>query len=328
MDINDPPEPNRPDLFRNIYAPPEFDRANLFHGVVAGVVMTVIFGIGGFFLVYDDQGYMGTVLFLLVPFVAGFATALVARGRNVITSSLILGLLFCTAILLLTGFEGVVCVIMSAPLIAVGLTIGALIGWMVRVYIVDRSGVAKTLTLLLLLVIPIFLMGANRTEESVGRNLRTQTVSDTLVVDYAPETVWNELKSMESINASKTFLMKIGLPVPVSCQTEGEGIGGKRTCYFEHGFIEERITEWNFPRSMKFEIVAFDVPGRPWLSFKDASYDIQRVDNRTVITRKTTIVSRLSPAWYWRRLEAIGVHTEHHYLFEGLANSLNEGLTK
>src|SRR2546421_115006 len=206
---------------------PQLDGANLALGLLVGVVTAVVFGGGGFLLAYNSQGYMGSVLFLLVPIATGFATALVARRRNVIIASLILGLLFCTAILLLTGFEGFVCVLMSAPLIAVG------------------------------------------------------------------------------------------LPVPVSCKTEGEGVGGKRTCYFEHGFIEERVTEWDFPRSMKFDIVASEVPGRPWLSFRDAGYEIKRVDNHTLIIRNTTIVSRLSPAWYWKRLEAIGVHTEHEYLFEG-----------
>src|SRR5262249_39850364 len=95
-------------------------------------------------------------------------------------------------------------------------------------------------------------------------------------------------------------------------------------CYFEHGFIEERITEWHFPSSMRFEIVESDVPGRPWLGFKDASYSISQRGNQTVITRTTTIVSRLTPAWYWRRLEAIGVHTEHEYLFEGLRKKVEE----
>lgn len=73
---------------------------------------------------------------------------------------------------------------------------------------------------------------------------------------------------------------------------------------------------------MKFEIVESDVPGRPWLGFKDAGYTISRQGNRTAVTRTTTIISRLSPAWYWRRLEAIGVHTEHKYLFEALKNKL------
>ena len=301
---------------------PELDGNNLAYGLIAGVITAVVFGVGGFLLAYNELGYMGTVLFVLVPSAAGFATALVARRRNVLMASLILGLLLCTTILLLTGFEGFVCVLMSSPLIAIGLALGAAVGWLVRTNVIDKARSSKTLTLLMMLVIPMFLMGANRTEESVWRSLRTQTVSDSLEVDAPPETVWNELKSMESITASKTFLMKIGLPVPVSCKTEGEGVGGKRTCYFQHGYIQERITEWNFPHSMKFEIVAFDVPGRPWLSFQDAGYDIQRVGNRTLITRKTTIVSRLSPAWYWRRLEAIGVHTEHEYLFEGLGNKL------
>ena len=303
---------------------PQLDGTNLALGLLAGVVTAVVFGVGGFLLAYNSQGYMGSVLFLLVPIATGLATALVARRRNVIIASLILGLLFCTAILLLTGFEGFVCVLMSAPLIAVGLALGGLFGWLVRVNVIDKSRSSKSLTLLMMLVIPMFLMGANRTEESVGRRLRMQTVTDTLVVDSSPESAWNELKSMESITASKTFLMKIGLPVPVSCRTEGEGVGGKRTCYFEHGFIEERITEWDFPRSMKFDVVASEVPGRPWLSFRDASYEIKRVDNHTLITRNTTIVSRLSPAWYWRPLEAIGVHTEHAYLFEGLKNKLNK----
>ncbi len=301
---------------------PEFDGINLAHGLLAGCLTAVVFGIGGFLLAYNSAGYMGSTLFLLVPIAAGFATALVARRRNVLIASLIIGLLLCTLILLLTGFEGFVCVLMSAPLIAIGLAFGGLFGWLVRVQVLDKSRSSKTLTLLLMLVMPIFLTGANRTEESLTRGPRTQTVSDTLVVDASPETVWNELKSMESITARKTFLMKIGLPVPVSCKTEGEGVDGKRTCYFEHGYIEERITEWNFPHTMKFEIVAFNVPGRPWLSFQDAGYEIQRVGNKTLITRKTTIVSRLAPAWYWRRLEAIGVHTEHEYLFEGLGNKL------
>ena len=301
---------------------PEFDGANLMLGLVAGIVTAVVVGIGGFFLVYNDQGYMGWTLFLAVPFATGFVIALVARNVNVLIASIIVGLLFCTAILLLTGFEGFVCVLMSAPLLIVGLALGALIGWGVRINVIDKSQSTKMFTLLLMLITPMFLMGANQTEKSLTRNLRSETFADTLIVDAPPEAVWNELKSMESITATRTFLMKIGLPVPTSCKTEGEGVGGKRTCYFEHGYIEERITEWNYPRSMKFEIVAFDVPGRPWLSFQDAGYDIQRSGNQTWIRRNTTIVSRLSPAWYWRPLEGIGVHTEHQYLFEGLGKKL------
>src|SRR5260370_30962754 len=214
----------------NIEDTPRLDGINLLLGLMAGVTTAVVFGVGCFLLVYNTQGFMGWTLFLLVPIATGFATALVARRRNVIIASLILGLLFCTAILLLTGVEGFVCVLMSAPLIAFGLAFGGLFGWLVRVQVIDKSKSAKTLTLLMLLVTPMFLMGANRAEESVGRSLRTQTLSDTLLVDSSPESAWNELKNMESITASKTFLMKIGLPVPVSCRSESRRDRWKRTC--------------------------------------------------------------------------------------------------
>ena len=127
---------------------------------------------------------------------------------------------------------------------------------------------------------------------------------------------------MDRVNAHKGILMRIGLPVPVSCSIDKEEVGGTRTCYFESGYIEERITEWKPPHSMKLEITAWDVPGRPWLDFKDATYEIHEANGRAVMTRTTTIVSRLLPAWYWKKFEKIGVETEHEYLFEAVRNSL------
>jgi len=297
---------------------PELDGMNLLAGIIVGVVTAALFGLGGFFLIRDDNGSMGGVLFLLLPSVTGFATAIVARRRNIVLASLIIGLLLCSTILLAMGAEGWVCVLMSAPLIAVGLAIGALLGWVFRKSVIDKSRHSGTLTLLALLVLPGFLMGANSAERESRRMLRAQTVTDVRTLNASPQSVWNELKSMDHIDANRPFLMKIGLPVPVSCKTEGEGVGGKRTCYFESGYIEETITEWNPPTSMKFEITASEVPGRPWLTFKDAGYEIKQEQGRTTVTRSTTIVSRLSPAWYWQRLEALGVHTEHGYLFEAL----------
>jgi hypothetical protein len=296
---------------------------NVLLGVLVGAATAVVFGLGGFLLLNDEGGWMGGVLFILLPVATGFATALVARQVNVVTASLIIGLLLCTAVLLTTGKEGWVCVLMSAPLIAGGLTIGACTGFLIRKYVIEKSNKPTVLNLLMLAVIPLFLMGANSAEQQSRRTARAETVTSTLIVDALPEKVWDQLKSMDKIGGSKGLLMRIGLPVPVSCVMDHEGVGGKRTCYFDSGYIEERITEWNPPNSMKLEITASDVPGRPWLTFRDASYDISRANGRTIVTRKTTIISRLSPVWYWRRLEEIGVETEHQYLFEELKKRIN-----
>jgi hypothetical protein len=286
--------------------------------ILVGTATAVAVGMGGFMLIRDYSGSMGSVLFFLLPFATGFATALVTRGKDLVLASLVIGVIICTAILIATRMEGWVCVLMSAPLVAVGLTVGAFIGSLVRL----SNGGRPLLTLLMFALLPLFLMGANRVEEKSRRTLREETIATTFVTGAPREMVWNQLKTFDRIEGTKGLLMTIGLPVPVSCTMSGEGVGATRTCYFEEGRIEERVTEWNPPSTMKLEITAFDVPGRPWLSFKDASYELISEGGRTIVTRKTTIVSRLSPAWYWRRMEQIGVETEHDYLFEEIKRKI------
>jgi len=242
----------------------------------------------------------------------------VARGRNIVVASLSIALILCTAILVATGMEGWVCVLMSAPLIAVGLAIGAMFGYLIRRYVIDKSSVPRVMSVLLISVLPVFLMGANSLEEPSRRIPRAETFTSVLVLNAPPEKVWNAIKTMDRVNGHKGFLMRIGLPVPVSCSIDKEAVGGLRTCYFESGYIQERITEWNPPRSMKLEITSWDVPGRPWLDFKDAGYEFVEENGQTTMTRTTTIISRLQPVWYWRRFERIGVETEHQYLFESV----------
>jgi hypothetical protein len=291
--------------------------------IFGGAGIAVVFGLGGFFLLKDNTAAMGWVLFLLLPFATGLATALITRGSRIVVASLIIGALICTGILLLTKMEGWVCVLMSTPLLAIGMTIGALIGVLVRRKLIDPLRTGNVIRLMILMVIPFFLMGADYSEQTARRTLRFETITNAITLEASPEAAWNQLKGFDKITGSKGLLMTIGLPVPVSCVMEGEGVGAKRTCYFESGSIEERVTEWRPPTSMKFEITASDVPGRPWLSFKDAAYEIRSENGKTVVTRSTTIVSRLSPAWYWRSMETIGVETEHEYLFDELKRRLN-----
>jgi hypothetical protein len=310
----------------NPIEPPKEESGSFGQALIVGVAVAVVFGLGGFILIRDKTESMGAALFVLLPIVTGFATALLVRGRKLAMASLVLAAIICTGALIMTRIEGWVCVLMSSPLIVVGLGIGALIGMVVR-HFLERFSKKNFITLLMLAVLPFFLMGANRAEEESRRTPRAETFTNTLLVDAPRELAWNQLKTFDRIKGSKGLLMRIGLPVPVSCTMSGEGVGATRTCYFESGHIEERVTEWNPPTSMKFVITKFDVPGRPWLSFEDASYELTEEGGRTLITRKTTIVSRLSPAWYWRRMEKIGVETEHEYLFEEIKRKI-EGAKK
>jgi hypothetical protein len=117
--------------------------------------------------------------------------------------------------------------------------------------------------------------------------------------------------------------MHIGLPIPQRCVLRGAAVGGKRTCYFDQGFIEETILDWDPPRRMRLSIDRTNLPGRHWLDFEEAEYTLEPSSAGTTVKRVTTITSGLSPSWYWEPLERWGVSTEHEYLFRDLTVKLS-----
>jgi hypothetical protein len=149
---------------------------------------------------------------------------------------------------------------------------------------------------------------------------RVETVSTSVWVADTPEHTWMNIQSIDSIHSAKPWLMHVGLPVPQRCSLEKAGVGARRTCYFDQGYIEETVTEWDPPRSMQLQIDRAHMPGRHWLGFESAAYRLEPEGKGTRLTRTTVISSHLYPAWYWRPLERWGVESEHKYLLEDVAD--------
>ncbi len=221
-----------------------------------------------------------------------------------------------TVLLLITKAEGLVCILMSAPIIIIGMGIGAFVGRLVRKYVIDKFRAPRTAQLMIIIMLPVLLSGANWVERATNDFVRTETITSTILLDATPARVWDTIKRVDRIEQPRPFLLRIGLPVPISCALDEERVGAERTCYFDCGYIKESITEWNPPLTMKMNITDAQVPGRDWLGFQTASYELREEDGRTLLIRKTTIESRLLPGWYWRPLERLGVETEHNYLLE------------
>lgn len=281
---------------------------------------------GGFFLVMTGNAAaaLGTVLFIALPITVGFVVAVVARSLKVASIVLLSILVFVAALLLLLGKEGWVCILMAAPLLIAGLAIGALTGRSYEARVLDGSKRPATGRNTILVLAPLLLLSADRIERPFRMVAREDTFSTSLRVNASPEDVWEKIQRVDSINAPKPLLLRIGLPVPQRCVLQAERAGSKRICYFNTGYIEERITEWNPPRVMGLEITAVTLPGRHWLGFKNARYEIREEGSETVIIRQTTITARLYPAFYWRPLEALGVQAEHQYLLQSLAQELQQ----
>jgi hypothetical protein len=274
-----------------------------------------------------NTGTLGHTLFALLPFVTGFAFAMAAYPK--ITSGLTLVLLAPLVLLGLLGLlafklEGLLCCLMSLPIIAPGIVLGALLGILIRRWF-KQSG--RGMGLLGVNLAALLLLAGHNIEQAAAPAPRTETVVTSVRFDASPEAVWNQLKAMDRVAVEKHWLMKAGLPVPVACRLDRdqERVGGTRTCYFERGSIEETITIWDPPRRMRFNIVRSGMPGRHWLGFRDAEYVLEPDSTGTRVSRSTLITSQLRPAWYWRRMERMGVDTEHRYIFEHVRRALAAG---
>ena len=173
----------------------------------------------------------------------------------------------------------------------------------------------------------LLVVGSQTIEERWSDTIRRETVKTDVVLRESPDKVWEHLKAFRGMTVEKSLLMKLGLPVPVQCRLDGsdERVGGKRICYFENGYIEEEITVWEPPRAMHVNIVKSTLPGRHWLTFLDATYEVMAQDVGSRVIRTTRIGSRLRPAWYWRIMERMGVEAEHQFIFNQLKVNLGEG---
>lgn len=289
---------------------------HLLKPTLIGAATGTAFGLAAFLFLTTSHDGMGGVLFLLVPIAAGFAIGLVARGANSAGAAAILAVLSSLLVLVGTGKEGALCVVLVIPILLLGLFIGVLIGVAARAVVCDLREERVTTMGVLLLVLPAVILAADRVEAPHLIKPRVEVIRDSVTVSAPPDQVWKDIVSIDSVRASKPFLMYVGLPIPERCSLQGEGVGAKRTCYFNSGYIEETITGWNPPYYMGLTIDRTHMPGRHWLGFENAEYRLQANGKSTVLTRTTTISSHLLPRWYWRPLERLGVESEHLYILQ------------
>lgn len=281
--------------------------------------MGIAFGLGGFlFAEIPGTHAMGPVMFFLVPFAAGFAIATVTHGAQRISAAALLAMLGSLGVLIATHMETPLCAVLALPFLFVGLMVGVALAYLFQ-SIAKLKGSGDTMKSIVFLSVPLLVFAGHRVELSTLTHPRQEAVTSSIWIAAEPDRVWADLQSFDSLTGEKPVLMYIGLPIPVRCTMQGSGQGAKRTCYFDRGYIEETVTEWLPPSRMRLAIDRTNMPGRHWLGFEDAEYDLREYAGGTVLTRKTTVISNLYPAWYWRRFERWGVASEHEYILGDVA---------
>src|SRR5260221_5536503 len=133
---------------------------------------------------------------------------------------------------------------MSLPLVAIGVAIGAVIGYKVRGRFIDQLAAPGKATVVLLLLCPLLIAAAERVERPFREVQQREVFTTEITVAASPERTWELVAQMHKLDGPRPFLLRAGLPVPTRCELDTAVVGGRRVCYFDSGLIAQEVTDW------------------------------------------------------------------------------------
>src|SRR5262249_10292091 len=162
---------------------------------LASIVSTGMALLGGVLVaVSSETAKYGVTLFIALPVATGFTAGCFARSGPATLLTIALSLLLCFLALLVTGVEGIVCILMASPLIIVGALIGAGLGALVRR---GNDPPANLALFPLVGTLGVFAVGA--AEDRFGGPDRLEPIASTIVVDGTQEEVWKTILAMDEV---------------------------------------------------------------------------------------------------------------------------------
>jgi uncharacterized membrane protein YhaH (DUF805 family) len=300
--------------------------------VTMAMLITSLLGLGATLLsVKTALSAYGLGLFVALPFSLGLVAVLLHgyhEPRNLASclavAALSIGLL--ALLLLALAIEGVICLLMAAP---IGLGLG-LIGGLVGYWIQRRrwSHLQTQATFGAMLLFVPFLIGAEGLKPQEAPLLR---VSTRIEIDAPPETVWRFLASFPTLPPPTEWPFRVGIAYPLRSTLEGSGPGARRECQFSSGEFIEPIRVWEKNRRLVFTISGAPpvmeemspyghihtrhIDGQ-YFQAQDAEFVLTPLANgHTLLTGTSRYRNRMWPVAYWRLWSDAIVHQIHLRVF-------------
>ena len=274
--------------------------------------------IAGFLFLHFKIVDYGWSFFMVFPFAVGFAIGTHDKKKQGLFS-LGFGLLIALGFLLAGALEGLICVAMATPIFYFMMYLGYKFQQRaMKKEPKDRQKLMITFTpiLLLLLINPI--------EQMILPEPELVTITNSVLLDYSAEIVFDEVKQMDKLDAEKPIGIFLGLPAPYRCELEADTVGAKRNCLFKNGKIIAEITKYEKGKVLEMDVIDYTLTGRDWFEFVDATYTFKEQDGKTKITRTSSYKSILNPRIYWQPLESWGIAQEHKFVLNSLKKNLKE----
>lgn len=276
--------------------------------------------------VFEQYGFG---LFVGLPFCIGFIAALIdarrapgSKAKPLITAyaaTLLVGGVF-----LAVAWEGIVCLLMAAPLAIVEVALGVLFANAVC----KRTQLANA-SMFIPALLPLLIAG----EAAVKPVARTYEVRSSIDIDAPPGVVWNHVIAFPEITEEPELMFRAGIAYPLRAHI----VGRTRYCEFNTGAFVEPIDVWDAPHRLAFRVSQNPEPMRelsPWgridaphlhgfLVSKRGQFELLPLDGgrRTRLIGTTWYQHNLWPAAYWRLWSDEIIHRIHMRVLCHIARS-------
>ncbi len=304
--------------------------------------ITATFGWAITFLAMNVFRNYAVGLFLWLPFVMGISSTIIYAYKNRVTKRLCMQLSFVTLTifsigLLFFALEGVICIVMAAPIAFVLNWLGYMLGYdIVKTKII---GSPPTILIVFLLSVPS-LMGF---EYAIKDNeVEIKTIITAIEINAPAETVWKNVIEFPQLDEPKELLFKTGIAYPINAKIDGEGVGAIRHCNFSTGSFVEPITVWDEPHLLKFnvteqpeamkELSIYDIhPAHlhGYFVSKQGQFKLTTLPNgHTLLEGTTWYFNKIKPAFYWTLWSDYIVHKIHERVLKHIkAQSEKQGIS-
>lgn len=270
------------------------------------------------------QSY-GFSLFVGAPFALGLVSVLLFGFSR--PQPLGLSLVVATAAAALAGLaiivvaiEGLICLIMAAPIAVVLALLGGLVGYTIqaRPWLTDQ---AATLTLALVAVLPALMAAESAAEPEPA----VHAVHTEVVIDAPPDRVWAHVIAFPPLPEPDDWLFRAGIAYPQRAEIHGTGAGAVRHCVFSTGTFVEPIEVWDPPSLLRFRVTDQPEPMHElspyhihpahldhYLKSHRGQFRLDPLpDGRTRLVGTTWYSNRMWPAPYWRLWSDHLIHRIH-----------------
>lgn len=220
--------------------------------------------------------------------------------------------------LLLSGSEGLICLLMASPIILLIALMGTGIGFTIA----DNP---STKSLKILFVLPFITL-----TENVDTTVPTRTVESEIVINAPPSKVWQHIHNFNIPESPTNIAFKAGIAYPIATQTFGDSLGATRHCKMSTGPIVERITQWQPNQTLGFDVVTMPETMKE-LSFYDIHpphlhgtfvlqkglFELEAIDGgkRTRLKGTSWYTLKMAPAFYWTAQSNYIIKQVHRRVF-------------